>query len=315
MDAIIFKPFTQSISWLCCVLLFIDASVSQTVQCNNGSVILAVCCNMNINQWGTMVSQLSLHIDNITGITPDGYEISDNGTLMHTSSANLTQLYSTKLKQQFANSIQVMPMIGASAGVTRLSTILNQNASSPVLAKFYNDITDLIISYDYDGFILDLEGPTNTNKTTQDDIIAFLNDFATVVHDVDDNDDDDHTKRSLGAFIHQCPIADFGIDCGSLGTSNMDFIITMDTYTADRSDWLKYFDDTMSSIHNVSKYSVGFEYNQNLSPYDYGYQNLNYMTVKTVNKLVVWQGLPPNSSQVTYDKYWSEFGSFVCQTI
>lgn len=81
----------------------------------------------------------------------------------------------------------------------------------------------------------------------------------------------------------------------------------MDTYTADRNDWLHDFDDTIASL-GIAKYAVAFEYNQKLRPYDQGKTNLNYILYKSVKKFVVWDGIPQNDNQ----DYWNEFGAFMC---
>ena len=81
----------------------------------------------------------------------------------------------------------------------------------------------------------------------------------------------------------------------------------MARYTAERRSWLRRFGAAVASIDaaNGSTYSPGFEYNQQLSPFDDGRRNLAYLWAKAVRSLTEWTGLPPN------ERYWSEFGAFL----
>mmetsp|Transcript_67881 Transcript_67881/g.159736 ORF Transcript_67881/g.159736 Transcript_67881/m.159736 type:complete len:137 (-) Transcript_67881:30-440(-) len=117
-------------------------------------------------------------------------------------------------------------------------------------------------------------------------------------------------KRSLSVFIHKCPTADFGLNCGALGSSSigLKYVITMDTYTADRREWLRFFDEAYGVISPANHYNVGFEYNQNLSPADDGRRNLAYMLSKGVAALTIWAGLPKN------DAYWGLLHEFLTNT-
>lgn len=265
-------------------------------KCTNASAYMAVCCSMSSISWNSFVSTLSNHSNNITGIMPDGYEISDDGQFISTISANLTQQFSLNIKDNPAQygMYEITPMIAASSGASYLAM---HNSSRQ---DFIDDAVKIANQYKFDGYSIDLEGPTDTNKTLQSNLVQFLNEFAEDLHA-------SIPSKILSIFIHQCPIADFGIDCGSFKQTNIDFIVTMDTYTADRQNWLHDFDNTISSL-GPAKYAVGFQYNQDLSPYYEGKTNLDYMLYKGVNKFVVWDGLPPNDNQ----DYWDEWGAFMC---
>ena len=265
-------------------------------KCINGSAYIAVCCSKDSQSWNSFISALSNHSNNITGIMPDGYQISDDGQFISTVSANMTQEFSLKIKNNPGQYgiYKITPMIAASSGASYLAM---HNSSRQ---DFFDDAIQIANQYKFDGYSIDLEGPTNTNKTLENNLVQFLNEFA-------DNLDASIPSKMLSIFIHQCPIADFGIDCASFKQTDIDFVITMNTYTADRQDWLHDFDNTISSL-GPAKFAVGFEYNQDLSPYYQGKINLNYMLYKGVDTFVVWDGLPPNDNQ----DYWNEFGAFMC---
>ena len=63
------------------------------------------------------------------------------------------------------------------------SYLAMQNENSFILQQFYNKIINLTNYYKFNGFILDLEGSTNTNKTLQTNLVIFLNNLSNILHE------------------------------------------------------------------------------------------------------------------------------------
>eukprot|EP00656_Telonema_subtile_P053026 TRINITY_DN7550_c0_g2_i1.p1 TRINITY_DN7550_c0_g2~~TRINITY_DN7550_c0_g2_i1.p1 ORF type:complete len:262 (+),score=56.60 TRINITY_DN7550_c0_g2_i1:158-943(+) len=253
-------------------------------------VAITMCCSLAAPMWDDLLSNVTAHHTNLTAVIPESYVVGANGILTPSEFSNRTASHIPALH---ALGLKVYGMMPMTAGAITLAH------DATARAAFFVQIKQIVADEGWDGFAIDLEGP-HENATVAAELMQFLNEFGNQLQSIGPNHD-------LMAFIHTCPTADFNLQCSWFNTSASVNLITMDTYTADRTAWLRAFGGAL--VADPAHYLPGMEYNQNLSPYDNGPKNLNYMKAKGVNRLVAWNNVPPNQA------YWDLFGEFLLSLI
>ena len=218
----------------------------------------------------------------ITSISFEKYNLGPNGTLVHDDDLeNVTPILQTY------NGLELWPMISSYPYPPQFLTWMRQLFINETLAnEFINECKQQAIQYNYNGFNVDWEPQSGPQPTKQDaiDYASFLNKFSIEMHSI-------NKKLSVD-------VATWSLlwNLTLLSQTELDYIITMNTYTNHYKTWLNALNEDINDIGNNwnNKLVVGLSTtnlsNKDDKPFSENQLQIRFDTLidKGVDKIGIW---------------------------
>eukprot|EP01084_Bolivina_argentea_P243362 408002_1 len=200
---------------------------------------------MCLQRCGFNTTDINLHLEQIQNYSQQGlinsisfekYNLGPNGTLILDN-----DLDNVTPQLQTINNIELWPMISSYPYPPEFLTWMRQLFNNETLCdQFIDQCKQQAKTYNYNGFNVDWEPQTGPQPTEQDAInyALFLNKFAQEMHSI---------NKQLSVDIGSWNLL---WNLTLISQTEIDYIITMNTYTNHYKTWLNALNEDMQQINN-----------------------------------------------------------------